>query len=364
MASRSGTLSRARGDEPGQYADDYTITEADAPEFFAAVRAGKLLEYLADEPAAGNAVLFRIVSDVVYERLTRAIERGRGHRSCLVSVYDLEPDCHDRHQDDVVAVRADLLRHAGQPIENLQGWLVSRLKPVTIDAYRARRGAIGAQQRPRLPLPRWLGDALGRDPWLAWLSVGVLTWVGVPVALANGLWPLGSWAERRTEMTGVPCTEAQIAGDIERVLAAMRRNPGWYERYVEGPLGHKQAPLSTPRGFGADGASPGDAPEREQSYLPLVDPAERVDAWLRDVAAAAIAAVETRVAAGEELRPTFISVLAELFVGGCGAEEMDRSTAATPDAAAKVCDALTDTAAIERIADALMEIIGEREPRP
>lgn len=360
MESRARILVRPREDEPGQYVDTYTITDADAPEFFAAVRSGKLVEYMTAEPAAGNAVLYRIVSDVVYERLTRAIERGRGHRFCAVSVYHLEPDCHDRHQDDVAAVRADLLQHAGQPIENLQGWLVSRLKPVTIDAYRARRGAIGAQQRPRLPLPRWLDDALGHDPWLAWLAVGVLTWVGVPVALANGLWPLGAWADRRTEMTGVPCSEVQVAGDVDRVLAAMRGNPGWYERYVEGPLGHKPAPLPAVRGFGADGGSPGDGSVREQSFLPLVDPSERLDAWLREVAAEAIAAVETRVAAGEELRTAFITVLSELFVYSPGSEDMDSSPAMAPDTARQVADALADPAAAERIADALMEILGER----
>ncbi len=360
MTMRAATFAEDDDGGPVRNCETCEITQENAPEFFAAVRAGKLSEYLADEPESGGALLYQIVSDVVYERLTRAIERRRGHWSCLISVYHLEPECHDRHQDDVAAVRADLLLHADRPIDNLQGWLVSRLKAVTIDAYRARRGAIGAQQRPRLPLPRWLDDKLGHDTWLAWLGLGVLSWVGVPVALANGLWPLGAWADRRAEVTGVPCTEAQVAEDVERVLAAMRSNPAWYERYVETPLGHKQAPLLAARSLDPDGASAGDAAARDQSFLPLVDPGERVDGWLREVAAEAIAAVEARIAAGEQLRAAFIAVLNELFVRGIGSEDVGCAPADVPDTAQQVAHVLADPAGVERIADALIEILADR----
>ena len=37
-------------------------------------------------------------------------------------MWRLESDCHDQYQDDVAAVRADLLRHADLPIANVRGW--------------------------------------------------------------------------------------------------------------------------------------------------------------------------------------------------------------------------------------------------
>jgi hypothetical protein len=328
--------------------------EANTVELFAAAREGGLRTFLADRPETGNAVLYRVVSDLVYERLTRPIERGRGHRSCLVSVARLEADCHDRHQDDVAAVWSYLLRHCDQPIANLPGWLASRLTPITIDAHRARRGALGALQRPRLP--RWLVEALGSDTWLCWLALGMLTWAGVPAAVSNGLWPLGAWAEHRARMTGTACTEPQVERDVERVRRAMCAKAGWYERYVEVPLGRKRPALVTP--LGGDGC--GVLEDGAVRGLPPLSPAEpgrRLEVWLHEAAAAAIAAIEERVAAGEQVRAACISVLSEIFASGAGAESVDCVPSAAPDYSAQVELRLADPASVDRIADALLEII-------
>ena len=341
-------------------ADDFPTTEKNTLEFFAAARAGNLRGYLADNPETGYAVLYQVVSDLVYERLTRAFERTRGHRTCLISAAHLEPDCHDRFQDDVIAVRDYLLRNIDQPFDNLRGWLVSRLKPVTIDAHRARRGLVGATQRPRLP--RWLGETLDSDAWLCSLAVGMLTWAGIPTAAPNGLWPLGAWAERRTEATGSPYTEAQVERDVERVRKAMHARAGWYERYVETPLGFKRAPLAALRGSERE-SSTGDGGSREPLPLSLTEPDQCLEAWLHEAAAEAIAAVTARVGAGQPLRPVLISVLSELFAAGTGAYEMDCAPDTAPDIAAQVVRRLADPETVERIADALAEII-EGAPRP
>jgi hypothetical protein len=331
-----------------------TAEEETEREFDAAARAGRLAQYLETHPEAGNAVLYRIVSELVYKRLTQPAERGRGHQRCAVSVNHLEPDCHDRHQDDVEAVRADLLRHADKRIENPRGWLVPRLKPVTIDAHRRRRGDQGAQQRPRLPLPGWLDAALGGDPWLSALAVEILVWVGVPTAVANGIWPLGAWAERRAQAVGEPgATEARVAVDVERVLAAMRTNQGWYDKYVERPLGRKQAPAA-PR-------ARGDAEYlREPAFLPAAAPDEIAEARLAGLAGDAIDAVEARVKRGEDLRSAVVGVLGAAFGGGTGADEMDCPPGAGSGADERVVKLLADPATIDRIAAAFLDIIKGR----
>lgn len=251
------------GRAPGSRAATLEIVELD---LHAAAAKGRLAQYMIDSPAAGKAVLYRLVSELVYERITWPVERARGHRGCTVSADRLLPDCHDRHQDDVEAVLAHVMRHADQPIANLRGWLVPRLRPVTVNANRVRRGASGALQRPHLP--HWLDTALGGDRWLTELALEILTGVGVPTAAADGIWPLSAWAERRGRATGeYGCTEADVASDVERVLAVMRTHPTWYEKYVERPLGHKQVPLTS--------QPQGDAEEaREPSPLLLTAPDE------------------------------------------------------------------------------------------
>jgi hypothetical protein len=320
-------------------------------DLYAAARDGRLTEYLRTDPQNANASLYAVVSGLVYERLTRRVERSRGHHGCAVSVDRLEPDCHDQYQDDVAAVHADLLRHAGQRIENLPGWLVPRLKPVTIDDHRRRRGARGAQQRPRLPLPAWLDAELGHDPWLAGLAVEILGWVGVPVAVCNGMWPLASWADRRARATGeLGCTEVRVAGDVERVLAAMRTAPAWYEKYVERPLGRKQAPVASPPQ--TDASSP-----QEPPALLLAPPHEVADVRLLETASEAIDAIAERVRRGEDTHSAVVEVLAVLFGSGTGAEEMDCAPGTQSNVDERMAGLLADRATVDRIAATVLEII-------
>ena len=196
---------------------------------------GLLAQHAKTACPAGRAWLCRgayeIIWPVVFEGLTRVIERRRGHPTCGAAVEHLEPECLDRFHDDAEAVLDDLLRHAGIPIHNLEGWVRSRLIPASVDGHRRRRGERGALQRPRLP--KWLLRLLGDDPWLPALALDILTWVGVPVAAGTSPWPYAAWAERRAAATGDSrSSEHDAARDVETVLAAMRHNGAWYERFV------------------------------------------------------------------------------------------------------------------------------------
>ena len=331
------------------------VHEADTEVVFhAAVREGRLAECMEKNSETANAMVYRIVSELVYTRLTQPAERARGHHRCALSVDLLEPDCHDRHQDDVEAVRADLLRHAHLKIDNLPGWLVPRLKPVTVDAYRRRRGDQGAQQRPRLPLPAWLDAKLGGDRWLSTLAIEILTWVGVPNSVQIGLWPLGAWADRRAHFTGDHGnSEARVAHDVEQVLAAMQTNPGWYEKYVERPLGRKQAPPALRPDINVGS-------QDESLFLVLTDPGENTDARLRELAADAIEAISQRLAKGADPHSAVVEVLGSVFNGGTGAEEMDRAPGDGSHADERMATVLADPETINRIAGALLEIVKDR----
>lgn len=327
--------------------------EPDAAEqdLVAAARAGRLLEYLENNPEEGNAALYKFVSKIVFNCLTRTIERRRGHARCGVSIQHLEPDCYDCHQDDVLAVREDLLAHADQPIDNLGGFVVSRLKPATINAHRRRRGERGAPQRPRLPLPQWLAGALNHDQWLQELAVEVLIWAGVPTVVPNGLWPLRAWAERRAEiLRAVEVTEVEVAKDVEQVLAAMRMNRTWYERYVERPLGHKQVPVIAVLPAESDRTT-------ELPALSLVERYEIDDAHLRTLAGDAIDAIENLVAQGEDIRPAVVRVITALFGDPPTADGMDRPPHTDPNPWDVAADLATDDAMIARIVDAVLQII-------
>jgi len=328
-----------------------SVDEEAELEFHAAVARGRLGEYMTRNPRTGKEVLYRIVSELVFERITRPAERARGHRGCAVSPDRLTPDCHDRHQDDVEAVLADVLRHAEEPIANLPGWLVPRLRPVTVDANRVRRGARGALQRPRLPY--WLDTALGGDRWLTELALEILNWVGVPTAAANGIWPLAAWAERRDRATGEHgCTEVGVASDVERVLTAMRTRPTWYEKYVERPLGHKQAPLPPASRAGADSM-------RELVALPPARPDEIEETLLHGLVAAAIDAVETRLRAGEEPRAAVLAVLRTVFGAGPGAEDMDKVPGQGADLDEQAFRLLANPDTVDRVVAEFLQIIAE-----
>ena len=316
-----------------------------------AAREGRLSDYVAQNPDTASPALYRFVMEVVFERLTRRLERGRGHHRCAASADFLLPECHDRFQDDVEAALNDLLKHADTQIANLGGWIASRLNAVTVDANRKRRGDRGAQQRPRLPL--WLGDALGPDPWLRALALDLLTWVGVPTVAPGGLWPLGAWAERRAVVTGdVGGTERQVATDVERVLAAMKQNPAWYERYVERPLGHKQAPLMcAPR---ADGD-----PEREPDYVCCAGPDQSTEAELHELAARVIDQVEARMLAGDDPHTAIVGILTAVFDGGTGAEHLDHTPGSAPDLDERVARMIEDPEALAHVTEVLLDILLE-----
>jgi hypothetical protein len=294
---------------------------------------------------------YEIVWPVVFDGLTRRVERGRRHHGCAGGVEHLEPDCLDRYQDDVEVVVDDLLRNAKVPIQNLEGWIRSRLTAVTIDGHRKRRGERGAQQRPRLP--KWLATLLAGDPWLTTLAVNVLTWVGIPATAGTGLWPYGTWADRRAAVTGdVAGTEHDVARDVETVLAAMRQNPTWYEKFVEGPLGRKPAPLL----LVADTA---DESVREQ-YLVMARRHEADDALLAELAGHAIDAMDMRIGRGEDPGHVVVDIITAVFGAGSDAEHMDLPPGAG-SAGGPLPALLADPASIERIVRQVLDILETRD---
>jgi hypothetical protein len=194
------------------------------------------------------------------------------------------------------------LRRATGPIENLEGWLATRLSPATVDGHRRRRGEIGALQRPRLPA--WLGEVLGGDPWLCDLAVQVLVWVGVPATAGAELWPLDGWAARRAEVTGEPPADRDtLDREVRTVLAAMHTRPGWHAEHVERPLGYKRPPVAPMPGDGSTEPTP----------LQLVGPAEADDARLAALAGQALCAIEARLDRGEHPATAVAAVVRQVF---------------------------------------------------
>jgi hypothetical protein len=291
---------------------------------------------------------YEIVWPVVFHRLTRRLETGRGHHRCASSVRRLEQECLDRFHDDVDAVLDDLFGNAKVPIANLEGWVSRRITAATVNAHRRRRGERGALQRPRLP--GWLADALGHEPRLLALAVDLLVWVGVETTAGTQLWPLDAWAERRGAQTGDhQGAHRTVTEDVAAVLAAMRRRPTWYQRYVERPLGRKQAPLRLVSWTTRPDSSP------EPSYLSLsghdID-----DARLLERAAAAVTTIEARLARSEDPRAVVVDVLTTVFDPGTGAEELDRCPGSGPDAGEMVTALLADPATLDRVVSVVREL--------
>ncbi|MGV9361877.1 hypothetical protein [Amycolatopsis sp. NPDC003731] len=242
--------------------------------------------------------VYTVAWPLVFTRITKPLEHRRRHADCARGLEWLRPDCLDRFHDDVEAVVDHALRRATGPIDNLEGWLATRLTPATVDAHRRRRGEIGALQRPRLPA--WLAGALGDDPWLCELAVQILVWVGVPATAGAELWPLDGWATRRTEVTGEPPPARDtLDREVDRVLAAMRTRPAWHAEHVERPLGHKQAPVAP---------MPAESPPLE-----LVAPHELADARLADLAERALRAIELRLDRGEAAASAVPAVVRSVF---------------------------------------------------
>ncbi|MEV5718598.1 hypothetical protein AB0L41_32320 [Amycolatopsis mediterranei] len=242
--------------------------------------------------------VYTVAWPLVFTRITKPLEHRRRHADCARGLEWLRPECLDRFHDDVEAVVDHALRRATSPIENLEGWLATRLTPATVDAHRRRRGEIGALQRPRLPA--WLTGALGGDPWLCDLAVQILVWVGVPATAGAELWPLDGWAARRAEVTGEPpATRDTLDREVGRVLTAMRTRPAWHAQHVERPLGHKQAPVAP---------MPAEFPALE-----LVGEHELADARLASLAEQALRAIETRLNRGEAAAAAVTTVVRKLF---------------------------------------------------
>ncbi|WP_103348089.1 hypothetical protein [Amycolatopsis sp. CA-128772] len=281
-----------------------------------------------------RAGVYSVAWPLVFTRITRPLEHRRRHADCARGLEWLRPDCLDRFHDDVEAVVEHALRRATDPIENLEGWLSTRLNPATVDAHRRRRGEIGALQRPRLPA--WLADALGGDAWLCDLAVQILLWVGVPATAGAELWPLDGWAARRAERTGEPAADRDtLDGEVRQVLAAMRTRERWHAEHVERPLGHKQAPVAP---------MPAELPALE-----LVGREERADARLAELAEEALGAIELRLNRGEEPATAVATVLTLVF------GEDPLGTAARDDWLAA---ALADPARLAGIVATALAILG------
>ncbi|HZO65125.1 MAG TPA: hypothetical protein VFB74_08985 [Kribbellaceae bacterium] len=325
------------------------------PDDFARVRAamaaGRLEELMRTATAGEQAALYTIVHDIVY-KLTQQRERARGHLRCAVSPDHMEPECHDRLQDNVAVVREDLLRHGTVRILNPEGWLRSRYNAVTVDAHRRERGERGALQRPRMP--QWLGRRLAGE-WPHQLALEIMTWVGVPHSAGPNLWPLSAWADLRDRVTGVTgSSEADVAADVRMVLAVMRTNESWYEQYIENPFGHKQPRVMPAQRHTAEDGG------REPRHLVPVQRDETVDALLRGLAAVAVEAIASRITAGEDVTETVISVLNTVFTGRTGAYELGDVPGIDTDPAEPLEVLLGDPATVQRIVKTVIEIIRQR----
>jgi hypothetical protein len=313
--------------------------------------AGRLAATVAAADVNGRTALtgaaFAIAWPVVYQRLTRRIELARGHVDCAASVVRMREACIDRFYDDVEAAVDDLLAHAVTPVRNVEAWIASRLNAATVDAHRRRRGAVGALQRPRLP--GWLNIELGGDPWLTELAVQILTWVGIAATAGGGLWPLEAWAARRAVVAGgeMGGDTRLVARDVEAVLAMMRTRPQWYHDYVERPLGHKQTPVAG--GWTIDEVPP----------LHLTDRADTADARLVDLASAAVAAIEARVTAGNDITAVVTEVISTVFGDHLNSYDLDRAPLTAPDYDELTAARLVDRESVERIVAEVVRILKE-----
>ncbi|GIF73003.1 hypothetical protein [Asanoa siamensis] len=321
------------------------------------VRRGLLAKALRDAPADERRRLragaTEIVWPLVFLRVTRGVERTRGHHRCTLGVHRLAPDCLDRFHDDVEAVVDHLLAHANQPIDNLEGWITATLRRATVDGYRRRRGARGALQRPRVP--GWLADALGREAWLVELARSVLEWVGTDATAGTSLWPVTALAQRRAAFTGDHVAgEPVVRAEIEIVLDVMRQRPAWYAKHVDGPLGHKRAPVH----FAARDESGGYA---EPEPLTLVDPHEQNDALMLALAAAAVDLIEARIDAGEEPHIVVTEVVRAVFGGLPAGHDLDRAPGADPAGPDQVVALISDPDRLNRVVEAVLELLNRRD---
>jgi hypothetical protein len=314
---------------------------------------GRLAEVTRSAPTHERKLLtgaaFSLTWPIVFNRITRVYERQRGHHACAAGVDRLADGCLDRFHDDVEAVVDDLLTHSTMKIFNVEGWITSRLRAVTVDAHRRRRGARGALQRPRLP--RWLVERLAGDTWLEHLAVEILVWVGVPTAAGVHLWPLDSWAERRVLVTGDQdgSDTRTVQREVERVLAAMRCRPRWYAHHVERPLGMKTPPLAP--------IPAGSEPVAEPPALVVTEPDEVTDSRLADLASLALVAIERHFAADPRDEAAVGRIIATVF----GRIDTSGAFAQLPDQPGghSVRALVDDPGELHRIVEVVREIVAE-----
>lgn len=289
-----------------------------------------------------------IAGPLLFLRLTRAIERGHGHHRCATGLHRLAPNCLDRYHDDLESVLDHLFTYADKPIAGLEGWLTSRLRQAAVDGYRRRRGARGALQRPRPPV--WLTGALRHDAWLVELATAILEWVGHDATAGVSLWPLGVWAERRAAHTGDHAAgEAVVAHEVELVLTTMRRRPTWYDKYVERPLGHKQAPVWSP-----SRTTDGSLADPE----PVSAPPDEVDeALLRQLASIAIDAMSARLELGQEPAVVVAEVLQVVFGSMPDALGPDRAPGPGQAGPDRVLALIGEPEQLDRIVTAVLRVL-------
>ena len=303
-------------------------------------------EVPARQRSALVAAAYAVAWPVVFQRLTRVMERRRGHHACASSVHRLADECLDRFEDDVEAVVDDLLTHADRPIRVLEAWIASRLTAATVDGHRRARGRRGALQRPRLP--RWLSDGLDHDPWLEDLALQILTWVGIPNAAGAQLWPLDSWVQRRFAVTGdwTGCEQAAVQRDVDRVLAVMASRGKWYADHVERPLGYKQAPVVA-------------VSTVEPPPLLLTHPCQVDDARLSELADGAVLAIQERLRRGEDANRVVVEVIGVVFGATRAGDDIDRPPHAGPGYDERVSTLLRNPSERARIVRSVLGVLGE-----
>lgn len=328
-------------------------------ELLEAAREGRLAEFVATRSECGMAALFGFVEGVVYQNLSRPRELNRGHCRCAIRASRMDPECHDQHQDEVVAafeyVLAYVREHEGERIKNLGGWLTSRLNFISIDAYRRRRVEVGAQARPRLP--KWLIAELGADPWSMRLALGILDWVGVPMTAGSQVWPLAAWAALRAQTLGGPeLSEPAMLAEVDQVIAAMRVRPKWHEKYVERPLGRKQAALASAHGTRADD---------DRDFICPSGPDAAIEASLTELAATAIEAIAALTSEGAPVRETVADVLGRLFGADEVLPEVDMAPddGQSPDSRELAVRLILDPEVLDRVVDAVVRIMAEKPSR-
>lgn len=289
---------------------------------------------------------YGVVWPVVYARVTRPVERRRGHRACTVALRRMADECLDGFHDDVESAVRFLLG-ARVPIADLEAWLAGRVVAATVDGHRRRRGERGALQRPRVP--GWLAAGLDHDPWLCRLAVRIMEWVGVPATAGAGVWPLESWAAQRAGITGdwAGSDSRAVVADVDRVLTAMRRRPAWHADYIERPLGRKVAPVAPP---------PGDTAGDPRPLVP-VTPDEADDRRLTGLAATAVDAIAAGLRRAGDPRDVVTDVLRRVFGEGTGGDEIDRAPGTAPGSDERLSALLADPRALDRIVAAAVRIV-------